>query len=409
MKPKKVTAAAVACRLGAVLSVLMFSSVLAAEQGEAPRIGLLYWVGGNQLSRAHIDGSDFQVLVSDLDEPDGLVADPLNNIVYWTNMSFGGPGGSVQRARLDGSAVVSGEAFLVPPGSFQVGKEIELDKVGGKLYWADRDGRRIMRANTDGSDVQPVLSGFTSPDGKITELQNPVGIALDPVQRQVYMTDRFMGTVMRFGMDLPAGESHRDRSDVEILVQPRSAEDRPIDIDLDLENGQMYWTDRGVHQVLRAQLDGSNLEVLIDPGEVVIKDPIGISLDLASRKIYWSDMSTHNIHRANLDGSRIEHITGGSKLLNGVPYGPLGLQYKAIEPEHGSAVGGDRVAVMGAGFIPGKTRVRVGAGEAIQVEVVSEHLLHFTAPAGKAGRADLMVTTPHGEATLRNGYRYDQR
>lgn len=412
MNRSKVTASAVVRRLCAVLLILMFSSLCTGAQGEpprgeAPRIGLLYWVGGNQLSRANADGSDFQVLVSNLDEPDGLVTDPLNNTVFWTNMSFGGPGGSLQRAHLDGSSVIEGEAFLVPPGSFQVGKEIELDKASGKLFWADRDGRRIMRANTDGSEVQPVLSGFTGLDGKITELQNPVGIALDPVQRHVYMTDRFMGTVMRFGMDLPPGDSHLNRSDVLIVVKPRSTEDRPIDIDLDLENGQMYWTDRGVHQVLRAKLDGSDLEVLVDSGKIAVKDPIGISLDLASRKMYWSDMSTHKIHRANLDGSQIEEIIGGSKLLNGVNYGPLGVQYKAVEPEHGSIAGGDRVAIMGAGFVPGNTRVRLGDGDALQAEVINENLLHFTAPAGKAGRASVTVMTPQGEATLRHAFLYE--
>lgn len=406
MNFSKVTAPVMRC-LYAILSILAVSPAFAEVQGEAPSIGLLYWVGGNQLSRANADGSNFQVLVSDLDEPDGVVTDPLNNIVYWTNMSFGGPGGSLQRARLDGSAVIQGETFLVSPGSFQVGKEIEVDKVDGKLYWADRDGRRIMRANMDGSDVQPVLSGFRASDGEILELQNPVGIALDAAKRQVYMTDRFMGTVMRFGMDLPRGETHLNRSDVEIVVSPRSAADRPIDIDLDLEHDRMYWTDRGVHQVLRARLDGSQLEVLVDAGITAIKDPIGISLDLAGRKMYWSDMSTHKIHRANLDGSQIEEVIGGSKLLNGVPYGPLGVQYKAVEPDRGGTAGGDRVAVMGGGFVPGKTQVRIGASEAVEVQVLADHLLHVTAPAGSAGRADLTVITPHGKAILRDAYRYE--
>jgi hypothetical protein len=398
-------------RAGIAMILLLLGSPLAlAEQNvatDAPRIGLLYWVGGNQLSRANPDGSDFQVLISGLDEPDGLVTDPLNNLVYWTNMSFGGPGGSLQRARLDGATVESGEQFLVAPGSFEVGKEIELDKAGGKLYWADRDGRHFMRANIDGSEVESVLHSFTDSAGETIPLQNPVGVALDEVRRHVYVTDRFMGTIMRFGMDMPPGENHLNRSDVEVLVAPRSADDRPIDIDLDLEKGQMYWTDRGVHQVLRAGLDGSNVEVLIDSSKVAIKDPIGISLDLASRQMYWTDMSTHKVHRASVDGSDIQEIIGGSRLLNGLPYGPLGIQYRALAPAEGSAAGGNQVAILGSGFAAGDTQVHVGTSAAANVQVIGDHLLTFTAPAGNPGRVDVRVKTSRGEATLRNGYRYD--
>jgi hypothetical protein len=33
-----------------------------------------------------------------------------------------------------------------------------LDKDGGKLYWCDREGMRVMRANLDGSQVETLVS-----------------------------------------------------------------------------------------------------------------------------------------------------------------------------------------------------------------------------------------------------------
>lgn len=392
-------------RLAAVLLCCLVSATVTAG-ALGPRIGMLHWVGGNQLSRTDTDGEDYVVLASGLQEPDGLTIDLLNNTVYWTNMSLRGPGGSLQRLRLDGSPVVDGEEFLVSPGTFRVGKEIELDPRDGKLYWADRDGMHVMRANVDGSGVESVLHQFTDEQGRMVPLQNPVGIALDLERRQVYITDRFMGTILRFSMDLPAGQTSGNRSDVEILVRPRSKDDRPIDIDLDLANGLMYWTDRGVHQVLRARLDGSQVEVLVDQGKAEIADPIGMSLDLARRKMYWSDMTTHRIHRANLDGSQIEDLIGGEDILNGVPYGPLGVSYVALQPEQGPVAGGNQVAVLGAHFMPGQTTVRLGEGEAIQATVVNENLLTFTAPAGEAGPVSLTVTTSRGSSVLANAYRY---
>lgn len=377
---------------------------MALANGEPPRIGMLYWVGGNQLNRAAIDGTEYKVLVPDLDAPDGLTLDLVNNVVYWTNMSRG-PNGSLQRARLDGSPVVEGEKYLVAPGRFETGKEIEFDPVDDKLYWADRDGKHILRSNHDGSELESVLHTFVN-NGAVIPLENPVGVALDVAKRHVYITDRFMGRIMRFNMTLPAGEDHETRSDVDIVMEPRSQEERPIDIDLDLENRMMYWTDRGVHQVLRAGLDGSGREVLVDQSTVAIEDPIGMSLDLAQGKMYWSDMTTHKIHRANLDGSAVEEIIGGEKILNGMPYGPLGIQYRALEPETGSTGGGETVAVLGSHFVVGKTSIGFGEKQMIPAAVISDNLLTFTAPPGKPGSVSLSITTPHGEATLENAYRY---
>lgn len=389
--------------MAAIVIGLLSTGAFANDQ--APRLGMLHWVGGNQLSRANTDGSDYQVLVSNLNLPDGLTLDLLNSTMYWSNMGYG-PEGSVQRARLDGSPVVSGEEHIVAPGRFETGKEIELDPVDNKLYWADRDGKHIMRSNVDGSALESVLHSFTDEQGKVVALENPVGIALDSDRRQVYMTDRFMGKVMRFNMAMPANESNENRSDVEVLIAPRSTDDRPIDIDLDLENGLMYWTDRGVHQVLRARLDGSAPTVLVDKSKVAIEDPIGMSLDLANRKMYWSDMTTHKIHRANLDGSAIEEIIGGEKILNGIAYGPLGVQYRALEPEQGSVAGGETVAVLGSHFVKGKTEVTLGEQTSVAANVISSNLLTFTTPPGKQGMSALTVRTPHGEASLPNAYRY---
>jgi sugar lactone lactonase YvrE len=33
----------------------------------------------------------------------------------------------------------------------------EFDKDGGKLYWSDREGMRVMRANLDGSQLETLV------------------------------------------------------------------------------------------------------------------------------------------------------------------------------------------------------------------------------------------------------------
>ena len=57
--------------------------------------------------------------------------------------------------------------------------DIELNLKTGKMYWADRDTCRIQRANLDGSGVEDV---------HVTSPNEPVGLAVDPLNQYLYWT-----------------------------------------------------------------------------------------------------------------------------------------------------------------------------------------------------------------------------
>ena len=80
---------------------------------------------------------------------------------------------------------------------------------------------------------------------------------------------------------------------------------RPSGIALDVENGKMYYTDWLSANILRANLDGSHLQVIVLRG---LREPAGIILDVAGGKMYWADEGSGKIQRANLDGSNIIDI-----------------------------------------------------------------------------------------------------
>ncbi|MCH8333302.1 IPT/TIG domain-containing protein, partial [Candidatus Sumerlaeota bacterium] len=362
------------CFAGALLSAVAMTGLRAVAEEPAPTLGMIYWVGSGHLARASADGAGVEELVSGLEGPDGVGLDLLRNRVYWTNMARG-PHGSIQRAHLDGTPIQGDEKYLIQPGSLTTGKEIELDLAGGKIYWSDRDGKRIQRANLDGTELETLISVFTRPGGEAIPLENPVGMALDIENKKLYFTDRFMGMVLRADMEIPEGETHGTRTYVEILVAGVRDENRPIDIDLDLERGKMYWTDRGSREILRANLDGSGVETLIDASKVEIRSPIGISLERAAGRMYWSDVSTGIIHRANLDGGDIEVIVPEGSIR------PLGVEHKMIEPDRGPAAGGQEVGILGSNFAPGRTKVMFGDRESPSVEVVSSSLLIAGTPA----------------------------
>ena len=79
----------------------------------------------------------------------------------------------------------------------------------------------------------------------------------------------------------------------------------PVGIALDVDGGQMYWSDGGGIQ--RANLDGSEVTELVTGTAT-----LGIALDVDGGQMYWctsSDLGT--IQRANLDGSEVTELVTG--------------------------------------------------------------------------------------------------
>src|SRR6185437_12336141 len=124
-------------------------------EGNHPvRSGRLFFLdnGGGRVLSVNPDGSDLrQLILEGRRFPDGLVVDVTAGYLYWTNM--GDPkrnDGSIMRADLDGKNMIT----IVPPGRTFTPKQLQLEKESGKLYWSDREGMRVMRANLDGSEIE---------------------------------------------------------------------------------------------------------------------------------------------------------------------------------------------------------------------------------------------------------------
>ncbi len=83
---------------------------------------------------------------------------------------------------------------------------------------------------------------------------------------------------------------------------------------------KLYWTDAGTDKIQRANLDGSQIEDVINSGLVT---PRGLAVDEAGGKLYWTDYGTDKIQRANLDGTAIEDLVTGL-------HTPLGLALDAV-------------------------------------------------------------------------------
>ena len=282
-------------------------------------------VSAGQVLSANPDGSDVKVIVSEGRRlPDGIVVDAQAGHLYWTNM--GNPianDGSIERADLDGSNVTQ----IIRPGGTFTPKQLQLDEKNRKLYWSDREGMRVMRANLDGSNIETLVDtsqGETRP-GKDAR-KWCVGIALDIAGGKFYWTQKGSdnageGRIFRANLEVPKGQTVADRKDIELIYDGLP---EPIDLELDHANGLIYWTDRGDpprgNTVNRAPLNASP-GIRKEP-EIVfnhLMEGIGIALDLRGGRMFLTDLGG-SVYSANLDGSNQKVLLMAEGNLTGIAY-----------------------------------------------------------------------------------------
>lgn len=294
--------------------------------------------GGRVLS-ASPDGSDVKVLVTGRTGiPDGIAVDVNRGHLFWTGMGLpDADDGFIDRSDLDGRQVTR----IVPAGGTFTPKQLKLDSKNEKLYWADREGMRVMRANLDGSRVETLVETAQGAEARRDAANWCVGIGVDLSRGHIYWTQKGgtnagTGSIRRAGLEIPRGESPAHRSDIEILF-----DGLPEPIDLDLDPGQrfMYWTDRGNpprgNTVSRAPMDPP---AGVRPGsrrdqEILVRDlqeGIGIALDLRGRRMFVTDLGG-NVYRAGLDGTNPQTLLTGQGTLTGIAYAEF------PKPRHGDA------------------------------------------------------------------------
>jgi DNA-binding beta-propeller fold protein YncE len=165
------------------------------------------------------DGSGRKTIVTKCHLPDGVVVDEQAGHIYWTNMGIPNlDDGSIERADLDGG----NRMVIVPLGVTHTPKQIHLDNDGGKLYWCDREGMRVMRANLDGSHVETLVETGHGDEDRRDQTRWCVGITIDPKFQKIYWTQKGpdnagLGRIFRASIEIPKGESPANRSDIEVL------------------------------------------------------------------------------------------------------------------------------------------------------------------------------------------------
>jgi hypothetical protein len=283
--------------------------------------GLLFVLdlSGGRVFSLNPDGSDPKTLVTGCRLPDALAVDSAAGYIYWTNMGVPHRNdGSIERADLDGG----NRRFIVPEGGTFTPKQLHIEKVTGKLYWSDREGMRVMRANLDGSQVETLIQTGEGEGDRHDPSNWCVGITVDPIRGQMYWTQRGAddcghGRIFRASIDMPRSRTPTNRLDVEVLFEGLP---EPIDLELDLEHRVLYWTDRGGpprgNTVSRTPIDGRlNREIVLDH----LMEGIGVALDVRGDRMFVTDLAG-SIYCGHLNGSEKRSIAMAEGNLSDIAY-----------------------------------------------------------------------------------------
>jgi hypothetical protein len=263
------------------------------------------------------EGNPLGTLVDDCGgTPDGVCVDPENKQVYWTNMGahWEQKDGYIERINYDGS----GRQLIIQKGETTTPKQMQLDLKNQLIYWCDREGMRVMRANLDGTGITTLVISGDGPEDQRDERRHCVGIAIDPEAGYLYWTQKGPpnsggGRIFRVGIDLPAGEDPAKRKDLEILLKDLP---EPIDLEINHLTHELYWTDRGDppkgNTLNRLDMDEWQTEILTGGFD----EAIGLAMDIEKDRVFVTDLSG-DIYRSRLDGTALTKIYSGQSLGQG--------------------------------------------------------------------------------------------
>jgi DNA-binding beta-propeller fold protein YncE len=170
-----------------------------------------------------------------------------------------------------------------------------------RLFVLELNAGRIHSMNTDGSDRKTIVSDCHLPDG----------IVVDVEAGHIYWTN----------MGIPSlNDGSVERADIDgknrKTIVAQGDTHSPKQIILDKKAGELYWCDREGMRVMRCNLDGSQLETLIETGrgEADSRDAtrwcVGLTIDPKFRKIYWTQKGPDNARLGRLCRANVEIPAG---------------------------------------------------------------------------------------------------
>ena len=202
-----------------------------------------------------------------------------------------------------------GEPDPVRPGGSEIGVRTVHPMTRGtsRLYWSDLRSGEILRLSTDTP---------AGPWNRVLDTANPLGIALDQSFAagggKIYWAVQILAPPLSRQTADAILRADLDGSNIEVIVEGLDA---PIGVALDLVNRKVYWADHGRGAISRANLDGSDVVDVLTG----LSDPIDIALDVSAGRMYWTDHDGRRIRSADMnDGTGLTEIRTGGGAPQGI-------------------------------------------------------------------------------------------
>lgn len=178
-----------------------------------------------------------------------------------------------------------------------INRDVDVKSVVSRLFVLELNAGHIHSMNPDGSDRKII----------VTDCQLPDGIAVDVDAGHFYWTNMGVpnlndGSIERADID---GKNRK-------TIVAKGQTHTPKQIILEKRDRKLYWCDREGMRVMRCNLDGSQLETLVEAGrgDADSRDQtrwcVGLTIDAKREQIYWSqkgpdDAGLGRIYRANIE------------------------------------------------------------------------------------------------------------
>lgn len=155
----------------------------------------------------------------------------------------------------------------------------------GQLFVLDLGGGRIFTIDPDGTGKSVIVAGARNPDG----------IAVDAEHGHIYWTN----------MGVPSlNDGSIERADLDggnrITIVPPGGTHTPKQLILDKPTGKLFWGDREGMRVMSCNLDGSEIQTLVQTGDgdEDRKDQtrwcVGVAVDHDWNEIWWTQKGPDN-------------------------------------------------------------------------------------------------------------------
>ncbi|XP_064480176.1 low-density lipoprotein receptor-related protein 4-like [Ornithodoros turicata] len=299
--------------------------VLIWEDVDSPRAivlhyekGIMFWTDwGNKIriETSDMDGENRMNLVQEgLGWPHGLAVDKESSRLVWADAKIH----VIECVDFNGN----NRMILVS----EIAHPYGVAAFAGNIYWTDWETRAIHRTNSDGHNPTVTRGNIiglmdihaVDVDVKGTNPCNhnnggcshlclrkphgyscacPTGVLLRADKKtceespSAFLLFANRGSLREISVDTP------DNTDVHV---PISNIYNAVAVDFDLDQWKLYFTDVTLDVIRKADLNGSNVEVVIDKN---LESADGLALDWVAKNMYWTDSRKKVIEVARADGS----------------------------------------------------------------------------------------------------------